>query len=247
MYEAPRARVVRAALLRAQAAALRDAEANQPDWDAIGRCAGCIEISVSSWPATALTSTRHWCGAGGRSYTPGSPISGGCMVKPLDPSKPAIDTVAETVGRALGSIAGTFDSLQAQHPHPVDEAREALAAGGERAAAMASAAGLTTAAAANKARRARKKAAAAAITAAVGVKKVRRVARRRRTVAKATSGTSRKTARAVRRTKRKVRRSVRKVRRSVRRVKRSVRRVKRTVKRARRKTAKLRTAGRRRR
>ncbi len=37
MYEAPRARVVRAALLRAQAAALRDAEANQPDWDAIGR------------------------------------------------------------------------------------------------------------------------------------------------------------------------------------------------------------------
>ena len=37
MYEAPRARVMRAALLRAQAAALRDAEANQPDWEAIGR------------------------------------------------------------------------------------------------------------------------------------------------------------------------------------------------------------------
>ncbi len=37
MYEAPRAQVMRAALLRAEAAALRDAEAHQPDWDAIGR------------------------------------------------------------------------------------------------------------------------------------------------------------------------------------------------------------------
>jgi len=37
LYEAPRAAVERAALLRAQAAAMRDAHAAQPDWDAIGR------------------------------------------------------------------------------------------------------------------------------------------------------------------------------------------------------------------
>jgi hypothetical protein len=37
LYETTRARVAEAALLRAQAAALRDAQAGQPDWDRIGR------------------------------------------------------------------------------------------------------------------------------------------------------------------------------------------------------------------
>jgi hypothetical protein len=37
LYETTRARVERSALLRAQAAALRDAQAGQPDWDRIGR------------------------------------------------------------------------------------------------------------------------------------------------------------------------------------------------------------------
>ena len=37
LYETTRARVADAALLRAQAAALRDAQAGQPDWDRIGR------------------------------------------------------------------------------------------------------------------------------------------------------------------------------------------------------------------
>jgi hypothetical protein len=37
LYEVPRARVETAALLRARAAALRDAEAEQPDWPAVGR------------------------------------------------------------------------------------------------------------------------------------------------------------------------------------------------------------------
>lgn len=37
LYETTRARVAGAALLRAQAAALRDAQAGQPDWDRIGR------------------------------------------------------------------------------------------------------------------------------------------------------------------------------------------------------------------
>ena len=41
-------------------------------------------------------------------------------------------------GHALGSVVGTIESLQAQHPHPVDEAREALAAGQERLAAATS-------------------------------------------------------------------------------------------------------------
>lgn len=37
LYEVPRPCVVRAAVLRAQAAALRDTTAERPDWDAIGR------------------------------------------------------------------------------------------------------------------------------------------------------------------------------------------------------------------
>jgi hypothetical protein len=37
LYEAPRSRVTRAAILRAQAAALRDAEAERPDWGAVGQ------------------------------------------------------------------------------------------------------------------------------------------------------------------------------------------------------------------
>jgi hypothetical protein len=37
LYEVPSARVETAALLRARAAALRDAEAEQPDWPAVGR------------------------------------------------------------------------------------------------------------------------------------------------------------------------------------------------------------------
>jgi hypothetical protein len=37
LYETSRARVEAAALLRAQAAALRDAQAGRPDWDRIGR------------------------------------------------------------------------------------------------------------------------------------------------------------------------------------------------------------------
>ena len=37
LYEAPRLRVTRAAILRAQAAALRDAKAERPDWEAVGQ------------------------------------------------------------------------------------------------------------------------------------------------------------------------------------------------------------------
>ena len=37
LYEVPRARVMRAAVLRAQAGALRDAQAERPNWDTIGQ------------------------------------------------------------------------------------------------------------------------------------------------------------------------------------------------------------------
>jgi hypothetical protein len=37
LYDAPRDLVLNAALLRAEAAALRDAQAREPDWDTIGR------------------------------------------------------------------------------------------------------------------------------------------------------------------------------------------------------------------
>lgn len=36
LYEVPPSRVMRAAVLRAQAAAMRDAQADRPDWDTIG-------------------------------------------------------------------------------------------------------------------------------------------------------------------------------------------------------------------
>src|SRR6188472_1149628 len=40
-----------------------------------------------------------------------------------------ITVAAEAVGSALGRVAGTVDRLKAEHPHPIDEAREALAEG----------------------------------------------------------------------------------------------------------------------
>src|SRR6476659_7369778 len=60
------------------------------------------------------------------------------MAKEKDKGSTAVDRAAEVVGHALGSVAGTIESLQAQHPHPVEEAREALAAGQETLAAAAS-------------------------------------------------------------------------------------------------------------
>ena len=60
------------------------------------------------------------------------------MAKEKSKGNGAVDRAAEAVGHALGSVAGTIESLQAQHPHPVEEAREALAAGQETLAAVAS-------------------------------------------------------------------------------------------------------------
>jgi hypothetical protein len=44
--------------------------------------------------------------------------------------------VAEAVGGALGSVAGQVDAIRAEHPHPVEEVREAIAGGEERVATI---------------------------------------------------------------------------------------------------------------
>jgi hypothetical protein len=113
------------------------------------------------------------------------------MAKGKSKRSAAVDRAAEAVGHALGTIAGTIESLQTQHPHPVDEAREALAAGQEKLAAVASESGATAAALIKKtkavvrrttkvATRARRKITTAAVArkAAHGRKTVRRARRR---------------------------------------------------------------------
>jgi hypothetical protein len=48
---------------------------------------------------------------------------------------------AEIIGGALGTIAGAVDRFRADHPHPVDEAKEALVAGQQQVAQVAAEAG----------------------------------------------------------------------------------------------------------
>src|SRR5689334_10294333 len=43
--------------------------------------------------------------------------------------------VAESVGRAAGAVAGQVDAIRAEHPHPVEEAKEAVATGTAKVAA----------------------------------------------------------------------------------------------------------------
>lgn len=65
-----------------------------------------------------------------------------------------ITAAAEIAGRALGQVAGTFDSLKAQHPHPVTEALEA---GQEKLTALGSEAGVRATAVVKKTQAAAKK------------------------------------------------------------------------------------------
>ena len=74
------------------------------------------------------------------------------MAKDKSKRSTVVDRAAEAVGHALGSVAGTIESLQAQHPHPVEEAREALAAGQETLYAVTSNAGARAAAMIKKAK-----------------------------------------------------------------------------------------------
>ena len=68
------------------------------------------------------------------------------MAKGKRKGSAAVDRAAELVGHALGSVAGTIESLHTQHPHPMEEAREALAAGQETLTAAAAKAGTHAAA-----------------------------------------------------------------------------------------------------
>ncbi|HVH28025.1 MAG TPA: hypothetical protein VM818_14750 [Vicinamibacterales bacterium] len=129
------------------------------------------------------------------------------MAKRKSKSSAAVDRAAEAVGNTLGSIAGTIESLQSQHPHPVEEARAALAAGQQTLTAVAS---------------------KAATGATAIIKKAKAVARRTKKVAmrarpKRTSAVARVT-----RTARKV---VKRARKSVTRGRKSVRRAARRLKR----------------
>lgn len=45
-----------------------------------------------------------------------------------------LNAAAVRTGRVLGTVARTVDGVKARHPHPLDEAREALAAGRKRVA-----------------------------------------------------------------------------------------------------------------
>jgi len=60
------------------------------------------------------------------------------MAKRKSKQSDVVDRAAEAIGHALGSVVGTVESLQAQHPHPVEEAREVLAAGRESLGAVTS-------------------------------------------------------------------------------------------------------------
>ena len=74
------------------------------------------------------------------------------MAKSKGTVSAAVNRTAEAVGGALGSVVGTIESIQAEHPHPVEEARELLAAGQEALAEVASKAGTRASAVIKKAK-----------------------------------------------------------------------------------------------
>jgi hypothetical protein len=121
--------------------------------------------------------------------------------------------VAEAVGRALGMVAGTADALKAQHPHPVDEAMAALAAGQVRLAEATEAAGDQAASALTSAKtvvaRTRKAATKARASAAKTQRRGTKVMARAKKTTKKVVKRARKTARAaVKQAKKTTRRAV---------------------------------------
>ena len=122
-------------------------------------------------------------------------------------SNATVVRAAEAVGHALGSVAGTIDSLQAQHPHPADEMREAWAVGQEALAAAVAKTEQRTGAMIQKAK-----------TVARRTKKA--VTRARRKSAPAVASARRTARKVVKRAKKAVKRGRKTVRRAARRVKR---------------------------
>jgi hypothetical protein len=54
------------------------------------------------------------------------------MAKRQTPGNPTLNTAAETVGRLAGQVKARVDAFVADHPHPIDEAKDALADGREK-------------------------------------------------------------------------------------------------------------------
>ena len=104
---------------------------------------------------------------------------------------------AEVIGGALGTIAGTITRLRADHPHPVEEAKEALAAGRDQLTDLAA--------------DAKKRTSAAVESARIAVAKVRKPAvRARRTGSK----TARKAKQAIKKTVKRGKKAVRRPRKT---------------------------------
>jgi len=60
------------------------------------------------------------------------------------PGNPRLNAAATQTGRVLGKVARTVDGVKARHPHPLDEARAALATGRKRVAKTTTAAARKT-------------------------------------------------------------------------------------------------------
>ena len=131
-----------------------------------------------------------------------------------------MNKAAEAAGRALGEVANAIESLQAQHPHPVEEVREALSAGQEKVTALASDAGTRVAAVVKKTKSAvvKSKVAAKARRGASTTKKA--LSRARRGGAKAAAGVRRTAGKVVKRAKKAIKRGRKTARRAASRLKR---------------------------
>lgn len=147
-------------------------------------------------------------------------------VAKTEDSNTGINAAAEAVGSALGRVAGTVDRLKADHPHPIDEARAALAQGQAVVKDTAAAASEGVSAVIDTARQA-----------VATVKKSASKARPRPKTAKAGGATkARRSAKPAARVKKAARRVVARAKKATRRVtagaKKTVRRAKKTVRRA---------------
>jgi hypothetical protein len=119
-----------------------------------------------------------------------------------------ITAAAEAVGSALGHVAGAVDRLKADHPHPIDEAREALAQGQTVVKDTAAAASEGVSAVIDTARKAVATVRKTAARSRPRVKRAKKAARRVVARAKKTVRRARKTARrVVAKTKKTVRRA----------------------------------------
>lgn len=115
---------------------------------------------------------------------------------------------AEAVGRALGMVAGTVDQLKAAHPHPIDEARAAIAEGQQQLSDLAADVS--------------ERADAIETSTKAAVKKTRKQATTRRRGAKIVSRARKTTRRVVKRAKKAVKRTRKQARKIVKRARKTV-------------------------